>query len=178
MTLESDQQGGAQTVPPIPKMDAGTPSAPTAAEIRQQVRGLRDQVRQAARDAAAQERTASQQAPTPPAKPANQPVLAGTTVPRAEYPQDVIPPQAVDISLAFFATVAVCVIGFPLSRAFGRLLDRRSQRPAVSAPDVTPQLRQLQESVDALAIEMERISEGQRFTSKLLAGRSETDQQP
>lgn len=174
MTLVIDQQGGAQTAPPIPKMDAGTPGAPTATEIRQQVRAMRDEARQAARDAVAQTRTGQT---APPAKPGDQPVLAGTTVPRAEYPQDVIPPQAVDISVAFFATVAICVIGFPLSRAFGRLLDRRSQRPAVSAPDVTPQLRQLQESVDALSVEMERISEGQRFTSKLLAARSEADSQ-
>jgi hypothetical protein len=171
----TDLQGGAQAVPPIPKMDAGTPGAPTAAEIRQQVREIRDQARQAARDAATLAKTAGQTAPPPP--PGNQPVLAGSTAPRAEYPQDVIPPQAVDISIAFFVTVAICVIGFPLSRAFGRLLDRRSQQPAVSAPDLTPQLRQLQESVDAMAIEMERISEGQRFTSKLLAERSETSKQ-
>ena len=167
----TDQQGGAQTVPPIPKMEAGTPGSPTAAEIRQQVREIRDQARQAVRDAASQVRAAAQ--PAPPAAPGNQPVLAGTTVPRAEYPQEPIPPQAVDISIAFFVTVAVCVIGFPLSRAFGRLLDRRAQRPAVTAPDVTPQLSQLQESVDALAIEMERMSEGQRFTSRLLSERSE-----
>jgi len=178
MMLVTDQQGGAQTAPPIPKMDAGTPGAPTAAELRQQVRSaIRDEVRQSVRDAATQARTAGQSAPQAPGKAGDQPVLVGTTVPRPEYPQDVIPPQAVDISVAFFVTVAVCVIGFPIARALGRLVDRRAQRPAVSAPDVTPQLRQLQESVDALAIEMERISEGQRFTSKLLAGRSEADKQ-
>jgi hypothetical protein len=178
--LVTNTPGGTQAMPPIPKMDAGTPGAPTAAEFRQQLKDIRLQARQAAvaaRDAATQARTAGQSAPQPPGRAGDQPVLAGTTVPRAELPQDVIPQQAVDISIAFFVTVAVCVIGFPLSRAFGRLLDRRTQRTAVSAPDVTPQLRQLQESVDALAIEMERISEGQRFTSKLLAERSETNRQ-
>jgi hypothetical protein len=34
-------------------------------------------------------------------------------------------------------------------------------------------LRQLQESIDAMAIEIERISEGQRFTSKLIAERKQ-----
>ena len=177
MMLVTDQQGGPQAVPPIPKMDAGTPGAPTRAELRQQARELtQNQVRKAVREAVAQAQGAGRPAALPAAAQGNQPVLAGTTPPRAENP-DVIPQQAVDISLAFFLTVAVCVIGFPLARAFARLLDRRAQRPVVSAPDVTPQLRQLQESVDALAIEMERISEGQRFASKLLAERSEVAKQ-
>ena len=42
----------------------------------------------------------------------------------------------------------------------------------MAGPDLTPQIRQLQDSVDAMAIELERISEGQRFTAKLLAERS------
>ena len=36
-------------------------------------------------------------------------------------------------------------------------------------------LRHLEQSVDAIAIEIERISEGQRFTTKLLAERVERD---
>ncbi|HEY7237384.1 MAG TPA: hypothetical protein VH539_24740 [Gemmatimonadaceae bacterium] len=36
-------------------------------------------------------------------------------------------------------------------------------------------LRHLEQSVDAIAIEIERISEGQRFTTKLLAERIERD---
>ena len=36
------------------------------------------------------------------------------------------------------------------------------------------ELARLESAVDAIAVETERISEGQRFTTKLLAGRSET----
>ena len=37
--------------------------------------------------------------------------------------------------------------------------------------DVRDQLAQLQTSVDAMAVELERISEGQRFATRLLAER-------
>jgi len=37
--------------------------------------------------------------------------------------------------------------------------------------DVRDQLAQLQTSVDAMALEIERISEGQRFATRLLAER-------
>jgi hypothetical protein len=45
---------------------------------------------------------------------------------------------------------------------------RRSQLPS-SYNDA--RLEQLQQSVDAIAIEVERIAEAQRFSAKLLAGR-------
>jgi hypothetical protein len=121
-------------------------------------------VRTAAREA----RKQAQDAP----KVASDPGQATTTVPPAPNNSDIIPQQAVDISVAFFVTVVVCVIGFPIARAFARWLDRRHVLPAGTNPDLTPQIRQLQDSVDAMAIEMERISEGQRFTAKLLAERS------
>jgi len=57
MPLEIDVQGGTQTVPPIPKMEGGTPAAPTAAEFRQQAQELASQAKQAARDAAQQAKT-------------------------------------------------------------------------------------------------------------------------
>ena len=37
----------------------------------------------------------------------------------------------------------------------------------------TPQIAQLQESIDAMAVELERITEAQRFQSKLMAGKAE-----
>jgi hypothetical protein len=35
------------------------------------------------------------------------------------------------------------------------------------------QLQRMEQSIDAMAIEIERISEGQRFTTRLLSGREE-----
>ena len=81
-------------------------------------------------------------------------------------PGDVIPPQAVDISIAFFVMCAVMVIGWPLARAFGRRLERSGPAAAVS-PAVTEQLQRIEQAVEAMSIEVERISESQRYLAKL-----------
>lgn len=67
--------------------------------------------------------------------------------------------------------LVVIFIGWPLARAYARRLDRRTELGTVSAAQLEPQIRQLQESLDAMAIELERISESQRFQAKLLAER-------
>jgi hypothetical protein len=81
---------------------------------------------------------------------------------------DIIPPQAVDISIAFFMTMAIIIIGLPLARAFARRMDRKVATPQMSN-DVSAQLAHLNQAVDAIALEVERITEGQRFTTKLLS---------
>jgi ABC-type phosphate/phosphonate transport system permease subunit len=85
---------------------------------------------------------------------------------------DMIPPQVVDISVAFFITVAAIIIGLPLARAFARRMDRRSA-PAQIPAEITSQLTQLNQAVDAIALEVERISEGQRYTTRLLTEQRE-----
>jgi hypothetical protein len=45
----------------------------------------------------------------------------------------------------------------------------RSGIPHPEAKEIRDGLRNLQDAVDAIAIEVERLSEGQRFTTKLLA---------
>ena len=82
---------------------------------------------------------------------------------------DMIPPQAVDITYAFFFTIAVIAIGVPLVRAFARWLDRRGSVPAAVPGDLTQRLDRIETAVEAMATEVERIAEGQRFTSKLMA---------
>jgi hypothetical protein len=81
---------------------------------------------------------------------------------------EIIPPQVVDISLAFFLMLAVIIIGLPLARAFARRMDRKSAAPQMPT-EVSAQLSQLNQAVDAIALEVERISEGQRFTTRLLS---------
>lgn len=59
----------------------------------------------------------------------------------------------------------------PLSIGLSRFLWRRANNPprsALSDPAVHQRLEQLQQAVDTIAIEVERISEGQRFVTKLL----------
>lgn len=83
--------------------------------------------------------------------------------------QDMIPPQAVDISLAFFTMIAFIVVGLPLARAFARRMDRRGQAAAATDPDVAPRLQRIEQAVDAIAVEVERISENQRYSTRLIA---------
>jgi hypothetical protein len=74
------------------------------------------------------------------------------------------------VPLGFFAMVATIAVGAPLARAFAKRLERESN--AKVSPDVTSRLERIEQAVDAIAIEVERISEGQRFTTKLLTERS------
>lgn len=73
----------------------------------------------------------------------------------------------------FMALLAIMVIGLPIARAFARAVDRRSSSYQIKQTDPSPQIRQLQDSIDAMAIEIERISESQRFSTKLLSERLE-----
>jgi hypothetical protein len=82
--------------------------------------------------------------------------------------ENTIPQQAVDISIGFFLTIAIIIIGLPLARAFARRMDRRGGTAQVSN-EVSSQLAHLNQAVDAIALEVERISEGQRFTTRLLS---------
>lgn len=82
-----------------------------------------------------------------------------------------IPPEAVDISIAFFVCVAAAIILFPLVRSLGRILERRAAPPQRLDPDAAGQLVRMEQALDAVAIEVERIAEGQRYTAKLLAER-------
>ena len=73
------------------------------------------------------------------------------------------------------AILSVFVLG-PMSIALSRLIWRRASAPPKQpAVDHATQQRldQLQQAVDTIAIEVERISEGQRFVTKLLS-----DQRP
>ena len=96
-------------------------------------------------------------------------VHATQTTPPA-FPSNVIPPQAVDISIAFFIMVAVILIGWPLARAMGRRLERRADLPALPDPAMSGQLQRIEQAVEAMSIEIERISESQRFLAKLQNG--------
>jgi len=91
-------------------------------------------------------------------------------------PRDQIPPQAVDMAIGFFITVAVIIIGLPLARAFARRMDRRGSQGQVPA-ELSSQLSHLNQAVDAIALEVERISEGQRFTARLLSEQRDTARQ-
>ncbi|HVZ50031.1 MAG TPA: hypothetical protein VG916_14685, partial [Gemmatimonadaceae bacterium] len=67
------------------------------------------------------------------------------------------------------AIVFTLAVMMPLSIAWARAITRRSrhatERPS---PELSQRLDRMEEGIDAIAIEVERISEGQRFVSKLI----------
>ena len=67
-----------------------------------------------------------------------------------------------------FATAIILAIGVPLARAFARQMDADSKGPRIPT-EVLQRLERMEQSLDAVAIEIERITEGQRFTTKLLS---------
>ena len=83
-----------------------------------------------------------------------------------------IPPEVVPIIAIIFGSVALMVIVTPIVRGIMRMIERHQDKSLVHGPAVAQQLAQLQQSIDTLAIEVERISEAQRFQSKVLAERS------
>lgn len=74
------------------------------------------------------------------------------------------------VPLAGMFTVFVL---FPITLALVRLIWRRSSAPPVVADQATMkrQLEQIQQSIDTMAVEVERISEGQRYVAKMMSER-------
>lgn len=72
------------------------------------------------------------------------------------------------IPFGAFATAIILAIGVPLVRAYTRRLDAESRNPRLPT-EVTQRLERMEQTLEAVAIEVERITEGQRFTTKLLS---------
>jgi hypothetical protein len=61
----------------------------------------------------------------------------------------------------------------PIALSISRLIWKRGSRTTASAPAVesTQRLERMEQAMDAIAIEIERVSEGQRFVTRLLSER-------
>jgi hypothetical protein len=75
------------------------------------------------------------------------------------------------IPMVLFGCLTVAAIGVPLARAYARKIERGPMQTSIPT-DVTARLERMEQAIDSIAIEVERISEGQRFTTKLLAERN------
>lgn len=91
---------------------------------------------------------------------------------------DVIPPGAIEISEAFFATIAVIALGIPIIRAITRRWERQSPSIQAPSPDVVSRLERIEQGVEAIAVEVERIAEAQRFSAKLMAEQAQKRELP
>lgn len=71
--------------------------------------------------------------------------------------------------------IGMITIGLPLSLAFARILMRRASRPpAPQIPkDVSDRLERMEQGIESVAIEVERIGEGQRFVTQLMSDRAQ-----
>ena len=74
------------------------------------------------------------------------------------------------IPIVLFIMTGFTIVGLPIARALARRMDRQSAISKVP-PEVTQRLERMEHAIDSIAIEVERISEGQRFTTKLLSER-------
>ena len=76
--------------------------------------------------------------------------------------------------IALTAIISIFV-AFPLVIALARVIWKRTSEPsrprALESDQVMRRLEQLQQTVEAMAIEVERISEGQRFVTKIMSER-------
>lgn len=78
-----------------------------------------------------------------------------------------------DNAVGVIAILSIFVF-FPVAIALGRFIWRRGSMPEsrpVQSDETARRLIEMQHSIDAMAVEIERISEGQRFVTKVLSER-------
>jgi hypothetical protein len=71
--------------------------------------------------------------------------------------------------------VGVLAGAFAGAYFFGKSRGQRESLVATKDPELMARLNRVEQIVEATAIEIERISEGQRFTTKLLSERKEIE---
>ena len=74
------------------------------------------------------------------------------------------------VPIVLFATMPIMAVGYPLARAYAKRMER-GDAPKIPS-DVSARLERMEQAIDSIAVEVERISEGQRFTTKLLSERT------
>jgi hypothetical protein len=125
--------------------------------VREQVQLARDQA-QVARDRAMMARDAAR---------AQQGFTIGTPPGHLSRRQEGM------LFTAFLVSVmAAVVILRPIFRAFGRRLEGAPHRGELASTGSAERLERIEQAVEAMAVEVERISEGQRFTTRLLTSRA------
>ncbi len=90
--------------------------------------------------------------------------VPGAVVEQPPPPPKEGPPEEAWVLGGIFLIVAV----FPLSVAFARRIWRRSAAAVTSLPrDIADRLQRMEQAIEATAVEVERIGEGQRFITRL-----------
>jgi len=75
------------------------------------------------------------------------------------------------VPIVLFSTFPIIAIGLPLARAYAKKIESEGAGTRIPS-DVSARLERMEQAIDSIAVEVERISEGQRFTTKLLSERT------
>ena len=71
-------------------------------------------------------------------------------------------------------TSIVIILGIPLVVVHARKIWKRDvEGPPASSPSTDHRLERIEQAIDAMAVEVERIAEGQRFVTRLLSDRAQ-----
>ena len=75
------------------------------------------------------------------------------------------------IPIVLFTVGPLTAILYPIAKAHARRIERSGGEPRMLPDDVAARLERMEQAIDSIAVEVERISEGQRFTTRLLSER-------
>ena len=91
--------------------------------------------------------------------------VPGAIVEEPPYHRPGPPPEAYGV-----AAFGIFVIGFPIAFAYARRIWRRSGKVTVTLPpDVATRMQAMEEAIESIAVEVERVGEGQRFMTQALS---------
>lgn len=88
--------------------------------------------------------------------------------PRIPEPPRSGPSEAFLIVSVIMSALVTMLLGFPLVRAYVR---RMGTAPAAPSPELAGRLGRIEQAIEAVAIEVERISESERYSARLLTER-------
>lgn len=134
-------------------------------QVREQLRAAREQARTAQEQARQQSQVIQDQVRAATQDfPGGGPVIIQPS--RPPFREEAIPHEVVQLSIVLFSILALTIITWPIMRAFARRMDRGAVAPA-SNPELSAQLQRIEQGVEAMSIEVERISEAQRYMARL-----------
>lgn len=79
-----------------------------------------------------------------------------------------IPLEVVEMMKFSLVSIVVIALGIPIVRAISRRFLAPPPPPIAVPPEVALRLERIEQAVDSIAIEVERVAEGQRYTTRLM----------
>ncbi len=92
--------------------------------------------------------------------------VPGANIDPPRRPERISPADVLEMSAVIFTILAI-----PIVLAWSRRIWRRNAVTVSLTPELAERMQSLERSMDAVAVEVERIGEGQRFVTRLLGER-------